>query len=128
MRSAQGPDPAGVLDDRLDLAPVADDARVGQKPRLVPGPVAGNPVERESLEGPEERIAALQNNQPGEAGLVDLQRQALQERVVIRQWKAIFALVIGPMEGMPGRDVAIPAHPQGAELSDRKSMMLCATT
>ena len=79
-------DDPGVVDHRVDLQAVAHDAGIGEKARLVGFAIAGDPVDIEALEGGEEGFALLEDGEPGEAGLVDLEREPFQQsRVVARR-------------------------------------------
>jgi len=54
----------------------------------------------ESLVGFLEIFLLLQNSEPGKPGLIDLQNEPLEEGVIVRDGKAIFAIMIGSVEGM----------------------------
>ena len=100
----------GVLDGRLDLQPVADDARIGEQPALLLRAIGRHLVDVEAVEGDLKGLPLLQDGEPGEAGLIDLEDEALEEHIVIARRKAVLALVVGSMEGMAGGDVAIGRH------------------
>jgi demethylspheroidene O-methyltransferase len=71
------------------------------------GVVAGDAFECETVERVEESLTLFQDGQPREAGLIDLQHQPFEEPVVITDREAVFAIVIGAMLRMAGRDVAV---------------------
>ncbi len=107
---AEPANPAGVLDHRLDLEPVANDPGIGEKPRLVPRAKARHPVERESAKRGAKGFPLFEHGQPRQARLVDFERQALEESRFIVKRETVFGVVIRPVEGMPGRDRAIGRH------------------
>ena len=45
--------------------------------------------------------------EPGEAGLVDLQHQPLEERGVVGEREAVLLLMVGPVPLVAGSDVAV---------------------
>src|SRR5690606_3580117 len=102
-------DHARVADRRIDLEAVADDARIAEKPGDVPLAERGDAADVPVGEGGAERLPLLQDREPGEPGLVDLEDEALEQHPLVGGVKAVLPIVIGPVERMPGSDVAI-AH------------------
>ncbi len=96
-----------VGDGRVDLEPVAHDARIGQQPPPVARAVGRDHVGIEPVVGPAERFALLEDGEPGEAGLVDLQHQPLEQRRVVVERKAVLVIVVGPVPLVARRDVAV---------------------
>src|SRR3990172_9135586 len=103
-------DAAGVLDDGVDLEAVPHDAGVSQQPRALALSVGGYSIHIEAVEGGPEVVALLENCQPREPGLMDLQCKALEEGIVPPQGKAVFAVVIGTVNGMISGDRAIASE------------------
>jgi hypothetical protein len=100
-------DGAGILYGRGHLETIADDARITEEAfaiRVVVGCHAGD---GEIVVGSAERVPLLQDREPAEAGLVDLQDEALEEEVVILDGKAVFEIVIRPVERMAVGRVAV---------------------
>src|SRR5205807_3884988 len=95
-----------VLDGRFDLQPVTNDAGVAQQ---AIGLHPRDAVDVEVAKCFPERVALFQNGQPRQAGLIDLQHQPLEQRVVVLDRKSVLAIVIRAVKGMAGRDVAV-AH------------------
>src|SRR5205085_2485580 len=91
----------------VDLHPVADDAGVGEQSPALARAVARHHRRIESFERATERVLLAQNGEPREAGLIDLERQSLEQRRVVAERKAVLAIVVGPVIGVPGRDVAV---------------------
>src|SRR5947209_815969 len=107
VRGPQGAHATRVLDGRVDLQAIADDSLVAQQ-RL--GAHAAHAIDVEVAERGAEGLTLFQDRQPRKARLVDLEHEALEEAVVIGDRKAVLAIVIRPVPGMPGRDLAIAAH------------------
>src|SRR5215472_16784243 len=84
--------PLRVLDHRLDLEPVADNAGVAEQPADVARAEARDLVDVVGREGAGERSALLQHREPRQAGLVDLEREALEQHRVVTRRKAVFAV------------------------------------
>jgi len=103
-----------ILDGGIDLEAIADDADVAQQPCALAAAVGGDPVGVEAVVGGAEGVALLQDGQPRESCLVDLEHQALEERRVVVQGEAVLAIVVGAVEGVAGRDAAVG---QGRRLS-----------
>src|SRR6185312_5083501 len=116
MLRANRLNPPGVLDGGLDLEPVADDARIAEESRHVLGLVSGHPVDVEAIEGIEEGLALLEDGEPGQAGLVDLQHQPLEQHRIVPRRETVFGVVVGAVKFMSGRHRAIGR----AHISPRK--------
>src|SRR6185437_6384847 len=110
--------PPGVVDSRLDLEPVADDARVAEQSLHVLGLVAGDSVDIEPVEGFEKRLSLLEDGEPGQPGLVDLKHQPLEQYGVVPRRKAVLGIVVRAMEFVSRRHLAIGR----AHISPRKLM------
>src|SRR5690606_22042292 len=96
-----------VVDRGIDLEPVADDADVGEQPGALGLAVARHHVGIESLEGAPKRLALLEDREPRQAGLVDLEHEPLEQPRVVTQREAVFVVVIGAVEWMAGSDLAV---------------------
>ena len=79
----QGEQGAGVIDRRVDLEPVADDAGVGHQPRPVLIGVAHDAFGVETVERFAKGLALAQDGQPRQAGLKTFQDQFLKQLLVI---------------------------------------------
>ena len=75
---------------------------VGQEPLHVLGLVGRDLVDIEAIEGGEERLALFQDGQPRQPGLVDLQHQPLEQNRVVMRRKAIFRIMVGPVNSCAG--------------------------
>src|SRR5690554_808703 len=107
---AQGLEHAGIMDHRLDLEAVADDAGVRQQPGPLGLAVGGHPADGEALEGLPEGGALLEHGEPGEPRLVDLQGQALEEGVIVGHRETVLAVVVGAVKRMARGQVTVVAH------------------
>src|SRR5205807_2980254 len=104
---AQGAEAFRILDGGVDLQPVADDPFIGQQALAFGAGEARHAVDLEPEESAPEGLALLEDREPGEPRLVDLQDEPLEEGVVVRDGKAVLLIVIRPVEGMAWRDVAV---------------------
>jgi hypothetical protein len=107
---------ARVLDGGVDLQAVADDAGVGQQPRTLGLAVRRDHVDVEAVPRAPEVLPLLQDREPGQAGLVDLENETLEEAVVVAQRETVLVVVVRPVERVPGRDPAVFTH--GPKLAD----------
>jgi len=108
-----GPDrlkPAGIFNGCVNLQTVAHDAGVGKKSRSVLLPVSSDPVDIEAMVSALEGRALFEHQEPGQAGLIDLQHQAFKQDAVIVSGESIFPIVIGPMELVARSDAAVSGH------------------
>jgi hypothetical protein len=93
-------DAGGVGDGGLHLQAVPHDARIRQEALPVLLPEAGHLVHPEAGVGLSERVPFLQDGEPGQARLVDLQDQPLEEKVVVPEGEAVLTVVVGPVPGV----------------------------
>ena len=103
-------DASSVLDHRVDLQAVPDDAGVSKETRAFAFPVSRHPVHVEPIERSAKVISLFENREPRKSRLVDLERETLEEGVVLPQRKAVFAIVVGTVERMVNGDGAIPGE------------------
>ena len=102
VRLAQAQHHAGVVDRRLDLEPVPDDAGIGHQPRLVAPGEAGDDLGIEPAVRLPEAVALLEDGEPRQPRLVDLQDEALEELGLLPAREAVLAVVVGAVEGVAG--------------------------
>ena len=89
----------GVLDRRLDLPAVADDAGIAQEPRHVPRAEAGDPLEVEAVEDLPEPLPLAEDRQPGEPRLEALEGELLEEPAVVGHRPSPLLVVVGEVVG-----------------------------
>src|SRR4029079_2482496 len=92
----------------FDLAAVADDRRVAEKPLDVALPEAGDLVEVEAGEGAAERIALAQDREPGEPRLEPLERDLLEQPHVVGDGQPPLVVVVCAIGGV------LPSAPPAA--------------
>ena len=109
---AQHEQAARVLDRRVDLQPVADDARVTEQPSPLAPAVGRDARHVEAVVGVDEGGTLLEDGQPGEPGLIDLEHEPFEELPVVADREAVLAVVIRAVDRMPGRGGAV-AHASG---------------
>jgi hypothetical protein len=107
VRRTQLEDSPGVGDCRVDLEPVADDAGVGQEPAPLARAVAGDDLGIEAVVRAAERVALLENGEPREAGLVDLEHQTLEQRPIAREREAVLLVVIRAVPFVARGNIAV---------------------
>src|SRR5262249_30217990 len=91
--------PPGIVDDRLDLAAVADDPLVPeQTPDIAPGE-ACYPVEIEIMKGGTEILPFREDGGAAQSGLKALQTQFLEQAPIAVDGKAPLGIVIGQKLG-----------------------------
>ena len=83
---AQSLDPPGVFDHRVDLQPVADDPGIIQQAPHILIAIGGYCIHLEAFEGYLKMVFTLQDQGPGETGLVDLMRQPFQQGDLLPYW------------------------------------------
>ena len=110
MACTQIPDHLRVLDGRFDLAAVADNGRIVCQALYVGRDEIGHTVDVEILESDAQAVALLEHDQPRQPGLEDLERQPLEQQGFVIDREAVFAIVIGAVDGMARRHLAIPRH------------------
>lgn len=113
VRFAEGQDAFRVLDHCLDFEAVADDARVREELRAAARVELRHLLERESVERFPECLALAENRQPRETGLIDLERQPLEQLIVVMQGEAVLPIVIRPMIRMIDGDIAVSWQARG---------------
>ncbi len=89
------PEPSGIVDHRLDLAAVADDAGVLQQAHHIVFLEPGHPLIIEIMKGAPEVFPLGQNGPPAEARLKPFQAQFLKKPAVIAHRKAPFRVMVG---------------------------------
>ena len=93
-------DAAGVLDHGVDLGAIANDVGVGEKTPPLPPAVTGDGSRIETFKGPPESLSLLQDRQPRQTRLVDLEGEPLEERTVVGDGKTVFAFVVVRVPGI----------------------------
>ncbi len=106
-------DASSVIDHRVDLQAIPDDAGISKETRAFALPVSRHPVQVESMKGGAEVIPLLENREPRKSRLIDLEREALEEGVILPQRKPVFAIVVGTVERMVSGDRAISGETLG---------------
>ena len=79
VRAPQRSHDLGVLDRRVHLEPIADDARVGEQSRALADSESRHDVRVEPAKRLVKGVPLLEDRQPRQAGLVDFQHQPLQQ-------------------------------------------------
>ncbi len=100
----------GVLDGGLDLEAIADDAGISHQAPALARAEGGHLIDVEFSVSVSEGRPLLQAGEPGEPRLVDFEHEALEQDVVGAGRESVFPLVIGPVQGMAGGDLAVAAH------------------
>ncbi len=108
--AAEHHDPAGVLDGSVYLQAVANDARIDEEARAVRLTIGRYYLRVEATIRLLKRRPFLEDGEPGETRLVDLQHQPLEEIGIARQWEAVLPVVIRPMPLMARRGIAVCSH------------------
>lgn len=103
-------DPLRVGDSRVHLEPVADDPRVVEQAPPIPGLVTGYNVRIEPVIRLPKRLPFLEDREPGESRLVDLQNQPLKQIGVAREGEAVLVGVIGTVPFVGGGEIAVGGH------------------
>ncbi len=86
--------PSCIVDDRLDLAAMADDAFILEQAVDVALGETRYPAEIEIMEGGAEVLALGQNGAPAQSGLKTLQTQFLEQAMIITDREPPFGIVI----------------------------------
>ena len=89
---------AGVVDRRLDLPAMTDDAGVPQQAGHVLLPEAGHLLRVEAGEHLTEAIALLEDGQPGEPGLKAFEHELLIEAVIVLHRATPLIVVVAEIE------------------------------
>jgi hypothetical protein len=107
MAASKLQDGPRIGDGRLDLEPVADDPGISHEALDVPGAKPRDHCRIESSIGRAKRRLLLENGEPGQPGLVDLQHQPLEQRRVFSYGKAVLGGMIRPVPLMSRCYVAV---------------------
>src|SRR3954451_2420529 len=110
VRLAELDDAPRVLDRRIDLEPIANDARVFEQTFAPFVGEARYAIDVEIRERRAEVVALFQDRQPRQTGFIDLQHEPFEQRVVVRDREAVLVIVIWPVKRMARRNVAV-THP-----------------
>ena len=102
-------DPLRVDNGSIDLQPVADDAHILKEARAVLRFIARDFYDLETIIRFSEILRFLEDGDPRQARLVDLEDEALEKFVVVLQGKAVLCVVILFIEGVFGVGIAIVA-------------------
>jgi hypothetical protein len=86
--------PPRIIDDRLDLATMTDDAFVLEQTIDVTLCEARDPVEIETMEGGTEILTLRKNRAPAQSGLKTLQTQFLEQAPIVSDREPPFGIVI----------------------------------
>ena len=87
-----------IFDGGIDLQTVADDAGVRKKAVEVGLPVGRDLADIEVLIGTAEIIRFLEYCEPGEASLINLEDEALEEQVIALEREAVLSVVVEPVK------------------------------
>ena len=117
MRLTELLDHPGIVDDRRDFEAVAHDARISKQTSGIRFTESGDPIDFVTSERGAKGGAFLQNRQPGQSCLVDLQHQPLKQHCLVLGGEAVFAIMIGAVPRMARRETAIG----GAHVTSRGS-------
>jgi len=115
VQLSQRLDASCVLCRRLDFEPVADDPRIGEQPVDIGRPESGDTVDVEIRKGRAKRRPFLEDCQPGQSRLVDLENEPLEQHALLAGREAVLAIMIEAVHRMAGRYSAI----SGAQLTAR---------
>lgn len=105
----QGEEGLGVGDGGLDLEVVADDGGVLHEAGDIVGGEGGDGGDIEGGVGEAESHGFFEDSYPGEAGLVDLEDEALEEEVVGGDGETVVVIVVGGVEWVVGVGKAVVA-------------------
>ena len=93
-----------ALKSRIHLQPIPDHPWTVQETSTVRIGVRCNTIDIEAVAGTAKRCTFLEDRQPREARLIDLQHQALEELIASAQREIVFSIVVGAVVGIvPGR-------------------------
>ena len=107
MRGAQPLHTLGVVDNGIDLQPVADNAGIGQQAGAVGIGEASDGINLKAGKGRVHAGAALQHDVPTQPGLHDLQAKPLEHHGFIPIGEAVFVGVIVCVHGVARGEGAI---------------------
>ncbi len=104
-----------VGDRGLDFQSIANDSLVGEEAFRIP---VSKPRHHRGVEapiGPTERLSLLEDREPGEARLVDLEHQPLEQLVVPAERETVLGVVIWAVPFVAGCEVAVARHGRNGE-------------
>src|SRR5690606_40864403 len=84
-----------ILDCSVYFQTVADDARVREQTCAIPLAVGSDDVDVEAVVSLVESLSLVEDRQPGEPGLIDLQHESLEQLGVRLELQSISVVVIG---------------------------------
>lgn len=84
----------GIVDRRLDLASMTNDASIVQEPLNISVAIARDPLEIEAVEDLTETIPLSQNRQPRQATLKAFETNFLEQQMIVSGWTTPFVIVI----------------------------------
>src|SRR5690606_36062527 len=94
-----------VVDDRSDLALVADDPDIAQKSFYVTFPESGHHLRVEPGKCSAKVLTLVEDGQPGQAGLESFQADLLEQSMVVGDGPSPLQIVVPPVDvrsGTPG--------------------------
>jgi len=106
-----------ILGCRFDFEPVADDPRIGEQAVGIGRPESRDTINVEIRKGLAKRRPLLEDRQPRQSRLVDLENEPLEQHVLLAGREAVLGVMIEAVHRMAGRDSAI----RGAQLTARGS-------
>ena len=115
VRFSQYLDAPRILGCRFDFEPIADDPRIAEQAVGIGRPEASDTVDVEIGKGGAKRRAFLEDCQPGQSRLVDLENEPLEQHALLAGREAVLAIVVEAVHRMAGRYSAI----SGAQLTAR---------
>lgn len=107
MRGADGLQAPGVFNGGGHLQPIPNDAGVRQEEGDFGVAEGGDGIDIEAPLGLRKAGALFKNSRPTQAGLIDFEHQALKQSGIAFHWKAVFGVVVGPMQGVADGDPAV---------------------
>ena len=107
MRAAELQDPAGIRDSRVHLQAVPNDAGIGEEARAVRIAIGRHYLRVEAAIRLLKRRPLLEDGEPGEARLVDLQHQPLEELGIALQRETVLPLMVGSMPFMAWSHITV---------------------
>src|SRR5882672_8203979 len=102
MRLPQRLDSPGILGRRLDLESIADDPRIGEQAIGVIRSEGGNAIDLEIRERSAKCRTLFEDRQPGQARLIYLEHEPLEQHALVGGAKAVFGVMIDTVDRMAG--------------------------